>query len=264
MLAGPPENDIHIPDLVMRYTAGRPLNTVWVNELGGLTFRVTGRSKDIFIKWAPANSGLDLKAERIELEWAITYTPVSKVLECGEDKEGSWLVTVGIDAENAVSERRRTEPALAAIGRGLRVMHDALPVNECPFSWSTEDRILSVKGRVTQGGTHPPQWHEEFRNLGIESVLEELDSPPPSDQLVVCHGNVCAPNTLIDRERQWVGHVDMARLGIADRWADLAIAAWSTQWNYGPGWEGLLYDSYGIDPNMKKIRFYRLLWDLDE
>ncbi|OIQ70260.1 aminoglycoside 3'-phosphotransferase [mine drainage metagenome] len=56
----------------------------------------------------------------------------------------------------------------------------------------------------------------------------------------------------------------MARLGIADRWADLAIAAWSTEWNYGPGWDNLFYDSYGIDPNMQKIRFYRLLWDLDE
>ena len=66
------------------------------------------------------------------------------------------------------------------------------------------------------------------------------------------------------RNRQWVGNVDMGGLGIADRWADLAIAAWSTQWNYGPGWENLLYDSYRIDPNIQKIRFYRLLWDLDE
>jgi aminoglycoside phosphotransferase len=31
------------------------------------------------------------------------------------------------------------------------------------------------------------------------------------------------------------GHVDLGARGVADRWADLAIATWSTQWNYGAG-----------------------------
>lgn len=266
VLAGPPENDIQIPDSVMRYAAGRPLDVVWLNDLGGLTFCIPGSVKDIFIKWAPTNSGLDLATEQIKLEWAITYTPVPKVLECGEDKEGSWLITEGIDAENAVSERWKRNPtlAVAAIGRGLRAMHDVLPVKDCPFTWSTQDRISRARGKVARGETHPTQWHEEFRSLSIEVILDELDSPPSSDQLVVCHGDACAPNTLLNKDGRWVGHVDMAQLGIADRWADLAIASWSTQWNYGAGWEDLLYDSYGIDPDIKKIRFYRLLWDLGE
>ena len=33
------------------------------------------------------------------------------------------------------------------------------------------------------------------------------------------------------------GQVDLGELGVADRWADLAVATWSTTWNYGPGWE---------------------------
>lgn len=266
MLAGPPENDIPIPDAVMRYAENRPIEVVWLNDLGGLTFRIRDGVKDSFIKWAPTNSGLDFKAEQIKLEWAITYTPVPKVLEFGKDDLGSWLVTEGIEAENAVSERWKKDPALAvaALGRGLRAMHDALPVDVCPFAWSAQDRISRVRGRIGRGETHPTQWHEEFRGLSTEAILEEMDSPPPSDELVVCHGDACAPNTLIDHGGQWAGNVDMASLGIADRWADLAIAAWSTQWNYGPGWEDLFYDSYGIDPNEQKIRFYRLLWDLDE
>ncbi len=36
--------------------------------------------------------------------------------------------------------------------------------------------------------------------------------------------------------------MDLGCLGVADRWADLAVATWSTTWNYGTGWErGLLY-----------------------
>lgn len=266
MLAGPPEKSILVPNSVMKYAAGRPVNVVWVNELGGLTLRVSEAGKLLFIKWAPTNSGLDLNAERIRLTWALSYTPVPKVIDFGDDGEGSWLVTEGIAAENAVSDRWKREPALAvtAIGRGLRAMHDALPTDSCSFVWSTEDRILNAKGRVIRSETQPEEWHEEFRDLSIEAALAELDSPPSVDQLVVCHGDACAPNTLINENGEWVGHVDLGRLGIADRWADLAIAAWSTEWNYGPGWENLLYESYGINPDPEKIRFYRLLWDLDE
>ena len=265
-LTGPPESDIDVPDSVVRYAGGRAIEVVWLNELGGLTFRLTGGSQDIFIKWAPANSGIDLAVEQVKLEWAIIYSTVPRVLEFGKDEKGSWLVTEAINAENAVSARWKKEPSLtvAAIGRGLREMHEMLPVEACPFLWSTEDRISRARGRVVRGETNPTDWHEEFRGLSIEAVIAEFDSPPTSDQLVVCHGDACAPNTLIDDDGQWAAHVDMGRLGIADRWADLAIASWSTQWNYGLGWDGLIYDSYGVDPDLEKIRFYRLLWDLDD
>jgi kanamycin kinase len=43
----------------------------------------------------------------------------------------------------------------------------------------------------------------------------------------------------------------------------LAVASWSTVWNYGAGWVATLYDSYGIDPDEEKIRFYRILWGLE-
>jgi hypothetical protein len=43
---------------------------------------------------------------------------------------------------------------------------------------------------------------------------------------------------------------------------DLAIATWSTTWNYGPGWEIPLLDAYGIAPDPERTRYYRLLWDL--
>jgi kanamycin kinase len=51
-------------------------------------------------------------------------------------------------------------------------------------------------------------------------------------------------------------------LGVADRWADLAVATWSTQWNYGPGWEQPLLAAYGVAADPERIRYYRLLWDL--
>jgi kanamycin kinase len=54
----------------------------------------------------------------------------------------------------------------------------------------------------------------------------------------------------------------MGALGVADRWADLAVATWSTRWNYGDGWERPLLDAYGVDPDPDRTAYYRLLWDL--
>ncbi len=48
----------------------------------------------------------------------------------------------------------------------------------------------------------------------------------------------------------------------SDRWADLAVATWSVEWNYGPQWEGLLLEAYGIAPDPDRSSYYRLLWDL--
>ncbi|HEY3982098.1 MAG TPA: phosphotransferase [Streptosporangiaceae bacterium] len=104
-------------------------------------------------------------------------------------------------------------------------------------------------------------WHEEFRGIGVDGALELLAEVPPIDELVVCHGDSCAPNTLIGDDGR-SGHVDLGELGVADRRADLAVATWSTTWNYGPGREIPLLDAYGIAPDGDRIRYYRLLWEL--
>ncbi len=94
------------------------------------------------------------------------------------------------------------------------------------------------------------------------AALAVLGAPPDVDRLVVCHGDACCPNTLLDSSGRYTAHVDLAALGVADRWADLAVATYSTVWNYGPGWEGPLLDAYGIDPDPERTRYYRQLWDL--
>ena len=78
--------------------------------------------------------------------------------------------------------------------------------------------------------------------LTVAQALGLVAVPPPVDKLVVCQGDACAPNTLLSDDGHWSGHVDLGVMGVADRWADLAVATWSTEWNYGPGWEADLLD----------------------
>ena len=111
-------------------------------------------------------------------------------------------------------------------------------------------------------GLRRNHWHPEHRAIALAEGLTRLADVPDVDRLVVCHGDPCAPNTLIGDDGVWTGHVDLAALGVADRWADLAVATWSTAWNYGPGYEEALLDAYGIAPDPERTAYYRLLWDL--
>lgn len=259
-----PRGAVDVPPVVERLAAGREVRPVWQNQLGGLTFElapVSPRDERCFVKWASNGTNIDLVLEAAKLEWAARWTTVPEPLDAGSDGDGSWLLTRALEGDSAVSTRWIGSPGLAvrAIGLGLRSLHDALPVEKCPYTWSVTERLHAAR---TRGRQSPVQWHEDHRWLAFEDAWRLLDSPPPVDQLVVCHGDACSPNTIIGEEGEWSGHVDLGALGIADRWADIAIAAWSIDWNYGPGWDGLFLRSYGVAPDPVRMRYYRLLWDL--
>lgn len=264
VLAEPPATTTPVSDAVRVVAAGRPVRLVWRNEVGGLTFVIDTSSDSLFVKWAPTGCGIDLDQEAVRLAWAGSLTPVPRVVDQGSDAAGSWVVTAALPGENAVSDRWKAVPAtaVAAIGSGLRALHDALPAASCPFSWSAEDRLADARRRAAVGAIEPQAWHPVHQPLGTERALKILADQPTLDHLVVCHGDACAPNTLLTEDGRWSAHVDLGALGVADRWADLAVATWSTEWNYGPGWETQLLDAYGVDPDPDRTRYYRLLWDL--
>jgi kanamycin kinase len=79
--------------------------------------------------------------------------------------------------------------------------------------------------------------------------------------LVVCHGDYCLPNVLIEADAA-CGFVDLGELGVADRWWDLAVATWSVPWNLGPGYEDLFLHEYGVERDDDRVEFYRLLYDV--
>lgn len=251
-----------VPLLACAVAAGELVRLAWTNEVGGRTFEVGENSQRRFVKWTPADSGVDLESEVLRLRWAAEFTPVPRVLEQGRNATGSWIVTAALPGENAVTDRWLSDPAraVAAVGTGLKALHAALPVASCPFSWSVEDRVADACRRAPL--LNPADWHPEHRALSVDQALALLSRPPEVDQLVVCSGDACAPNTLIAADGSWSGHVDLGELGLADRWADLAIATWSADWNYGPGWTDRLLAAYGIDPDPARIGYYRLLWDL--
>lgn len=224
--------DEPVPRVVVELAAGRPLALEWRNDLGGLTFR----ADEHFIKWNPYRTGIDLRRERDRMEWLTGRHPAPRVVEFGEDQEAQWLVTEALPGGCAVGDRwraRRPE-AITAIATGLRAIH-AVPIDDFPSRLAKEVWV----------GRSP----------------EALGPRPPIDDPVLVHGDACAPNTLVNDAGEWVGHVDLGDLGVGDRWADLAIASLSLDWNFGEGHQDEFFAAYGVSPDAERIRYYRALWD---
>jgi kanamycin kinase len=95
-------------------------------------------------------------------------------------------------------------------------------------------------------------------------VAELMATRPSSEDLVVCHGDLSLPNVVFDPDTYAVaGLVDAGRLGVADRWVDLAIATRSMtsrlNAQYGPGTMERFLARYGIPFDRAKCDFYRLM-----
>ncbi|EOM75938.1 aminoglycoside 3'-phosphotransferase [Rhodococcus rhodnii] len=233
--------DLPVPVPVRRLAGDATIVPVWLNDVGGVTYRIDGPAP-LYVKWQPPGCEIDLLREVARLDWAGALTTVPEPVEWGEDDTGTWLVTRGLPGTSAVSPEWLTEPEIAvrAVGLGLRALHERLPISSCPWEWSVAGRIAEARDR----GRHP-----------------DIGEPPTIDRLVVCHGDACCPNTLLAQDGTVLGHVDLGSLGVADRWADIAVAAASTRRNYGPGWEDALVTAYGLEPDRDRMDYYQRLWD---
>lgn len=176
-----PTGLIDPPPLVCALSADA--TPVWLNGHGGVTWRLP----DSYIKVGPGDHAAE--AERLVLPFH-----VPGVLGVGED----FLHTTFIDAAPPLN---LADPGAAAhaLGRALRMFHDGVSLEGCPYVWGP------LRG---------------------------------NEDLVVCHGDACNPNWLLGADLGFVGTVDLGNLGVDDRWADIAPAVQSLARNGMEGQQG--------------------------
>lgn len=225
-LASAPPPSTPVPDAIRRWGDEhqyRVERLVWLNELGGITaFLTRAEHPSVYAKWQPT----DLLDEAERLSWLGGRFASPAMADFVAHDDGSLIVTLAMDGESAVSERWMREPdvAAAAVGEGLARLH-SLDVTQCLFD--------------------APEW-----------ITDDI-----GDEVVILHGDPCAPNTLLGPDGSFLGIVDVGSLGPGDPWADLAVASWSLDWNYGPGEHRTFWEAYGVEPDEERIRHYRAQWD---
>lgn len=218
-----------------------------------------------YLKTRPAAAAVPLPAEAARMRWALTAgLPVPAVVASCRSGAVDWLLTDELPGRDATVSELRAEPErlVPLLASALRDFHQT-PAGDCPFRFGPDEAMADAARRVSGGLVKPEDMHPEHAQLSPTAALSEAARlrPAREPELVVCHGDYCLPNVLIEGGRV-TGFVDLGELAVADRWYDLAVATWSVTWNLGPGWEELFLASYGVSADRQAIAFYRLIYDL--
>jgi streptomycin 3"-kinase len=143
----------------------------------------------------------------------------------------------------------------------LRDLHS---LRDCPFARPLSSVIDQAADVVRRGAVNPAFLTDEWRLLSSEELLERVVAERPyieaSADLAVCHGDACLPNVFFDPDTVDVtGLIDLGRLGIADRYSDLALVTIQLhdEWSADPA---PFLAAYGLpQPDQRRLEFYRLL-----
>lgn len=216
-----------------------------------------------YAKCAPVHGIEELRGERDRAIWlAATGIPGAEVLDWIESADGACLVTTAVPGVAAVDlPPEKRQGALSALAAAFRALHE-LP--DCPFSRPLSEVVDQAADVVRRGAVNPDFLNDESRKQRPETLLERVKAEQPYAEkvadLVVCHGDACLPNVLLDPETlELTGFIDLGRLGLADRYADLALttAQLLDEWDQ-PADEFLR--GYGLEePDQRRLDFYLLL-----
>ncbi|WP_188964655.1 APH(3') family aminoglycoside O-phosphotransferase [Deinococcus aquiradiocola] len=250
-----------LPDALRRVLPAARWEAVTDGESGAGVWRSTRH----VLKAVP-RVGLErpLQAEALRLRWLAARLPVPDVLGYEVTPDAEFLAMerlrgVPLHHPDALVHPERVTGLLA---RALRELH-ALPVRDCPFNASLVPTLHAARARVEAGLVDAEDFDPEREGRTPASLLRELLlTRPAREDLVVTHGDPCLPNLILDGE-YLSGFIDVGRLGIADRHADLALAHRSLGRNLSPQWAERFLDLYGrtlVDP--ARLQYYALLDEL--
>lgn len=233
------------------------------------------RSSDgrLHAKCAPPVAAPELARERDKLRWlASTGIPCPDVVDWEETRAGAVLVTStlpGIPASDVPHDL--VSRAVESLADLLRRMHD-LRVQDCPWVRRLAVTVEAAARAVDATVVDFDDFDDGRHGRTARDVLAELFARRPAAEelepaeLVVCHGDPCLPNILLDAgTAACTGVLDIGRLGVSDRYLDLAlitrsVAAPGLNPQYDVSDATRLLRLYGVpDPDEQRLDFYRLL-----
>ncbi|WP_285663995.1 APH(3') family aminoglycoside O-phosphotransferase [Actinorhabdospora filicis] len=250
-----PSRDAAVSRLRHRYPA-HEWEPVTLGMSGAGVYRLSGPSR-LHVKIGDG----EVAAEGERLAWlAKAGVPAPEVIETGEVEGHAFVVTVtlpGRPASDPWPQGRRLAVA-GVLGGFARELH-AVAVEGCPFDRRLAVRVPRARADVAAGRADP----EDGARLLAE--LHALLAAGPVEEPVVCHGDFCLPNVLLEADSLAVtGIIDVGRLGVADRYTDVAVMARSIVSDlnpqFGPAHAEAFLRAYGAHPpDALRIELYRLL-----
>lgn len=236
-------------------------------QSGAAVSRLQGKagSPDLYLKHGTGNVADELAAEAGKLRWLAGRLPVPAVVQFVRAADQAWLLMTAMQGKTAgqvLESSPGAGPAVVdALAAFLRRVH-ALPVADCPFDSGHAVRLAHARARIAAGLVDVTDFDAEREGWTAGQVWQALqDHLPLAPDPVLTHGD-CSLDNLLLHEGEVVGCIDVGRLGIADRYQDLAILH-NCLGAFGAPLQQRLFRQYGIaHPDQARLRFHVLLDEL--
>ena len=253
-----------LPPSLAGALAGREWHRNLVGEAGALVHRLRREgSPDLYLKHGDGEAAAAIVDEFARLRWLSGRWPVPAVAHFEATGGTAWLLTQALPGRTAYewleAAPDRAPAIVASIGRCLRRLH-ALPVETCPFNANHRLQLDLARQRLEAGLIDADDFDDARQGWTPEQVWAALgELLPLAEDPVVSHGDFSLDNLLMSADGEVVGVIDLGRVGIADRYRDLAILANCLD-EFGPSLSGIFFEAYGIaTPDARKLEFHLLL-----
>lgn len=235
-----------------------------VGEAGAAVYRLQRDGKpDLYLKQGRGDAASALVDEMARLRWLAGHMPVAPLVhfECSDSQ--AWLLTRAVPGRTAHEwlqrQPSRTPDIVAALARTLARLH-ALPAALCPFQSPVAQRLSQAHKRLEAGLIDADDFDDARRGWTPQDVWDTLQRlRPRAVDAVITHGDYSLDNILLDDELRVTGLIDVGRLGVADRYQDLAIL-WNCLGEFGADAQARLFKIYGISrPDRRRLEFHLCL-----
>ncbi|WHO74857.1 APH(3') family aminoglycoside O-phosphotransferase [Rhizobium sp. BT03] len=236
-----------------RDALGRSAASVFRLEAGGLP--------TLYLKVEEAGPFGELADEAARLDWLKgSGLPCPEVIARESDGGRNRLLISALPGADLASASMLTPLVrVELLAAALLDLH-RLPIASCPFDHRLENRIAAAKARMQAGIVDETDFDETRLGKSAETLFAELESRRPGrEDLVVTHGDACLPNFIASAEG-FSGYIDCSRLGVADRYQDIALACRSIAHNFGETLVQPFLDRCGLTmPDPARLHYFQLL-----
>lgn len=218
-------------------------------ESGARVYRLMREGRrTLYLKQGAGRVARQVMEEVVRLQWLNDHLPSPRVRRFGGDGGSAWILTEALPGRPAdeclAAEGASRVETVRAMAGFMRRLH-GLPVETCPFQADHRIRMAQARSNMEAGVVDVEDFDEQRRGWTAEKVWSELKAMIPARfERVVTHGDFSLGNIFIDRGRV-TGMIDAGRLGVADRYQDVAIL-WNNLSESGAGLQRAFLTEYGV------------------